>query len=296
MSVLVATDVRKHYGANVALDGVSLTVPEASLYGFLGPNGAGKTTLLRLAMGLLRGDGGDLAVLDADPWTNGLGVRGAIGFLPTEPGLPGRMTGNHVLDYFSRLDARPPVLRSMACDALMLADHDLARPVRSYSRGMRQKLAIVQAVQHDPRLMLLDEPTEGLDPLVQEGFFTFLRDRSSAGATVLFSSHVLSEVEALCDRVAFIRAGKIVDEGRVDDLRGHRPKRVTLTLPDGHGPVAIAGATEISRHGSTVVLDYVGEARDLLTVLATLPILDLNIEEPGLDEVFLSYYSSGRSA
>lgn len=292
MPVLVATDVRKRYGTHVALDGVSLTVPEQSLYGFLGPNGAGKTTLLRLAVGLLHRDGGDLAVLDADPWTGGLDVRGEIGFLPTEPGLPGRMSGEQALEYFSQLDGRPPVLRSAACEALMLAARDLARPVRTYSRGMRQKLAIVQAVQHDPRLMLLDEPTEGLDPLVQEGFFAFLRDRSSAGATVFFSSHVLSEVEALCDRVAIIRQGKIVDEGRVDDLRGRRPKRLTLTLSGEQRPISIAGATEIARHGSTVVLDYVGEVKNLLAALAALPILDLKIEEPRLDEVFLSYYAS----
>jgi len=155
---------------------------------------------------------------------------------------------------------------------------------------MRQKLAIVQAVQHDPRLLLLDEPTEGLDPLVQDGFFEFLRDRRETGTTVFLSSHVLSEVEVLCDRVAIIREGRIVDEGRVDDLRGRRPKRVTVVLRDPAAPLAIAGATVLERSGRAVTMDYLGEAHDLLAALSRLAVDDVRIEEPGLDEIFLSYY------
>ncbi len=297
MPILAARDVQKRYGAHRALDGVTLTVPEASLYGFLGPNGAGKTTTLRVAMGLLHADGGEMRVLGADPWSaDGRRIRGQIGFLPTDPGLPLRMRGEQALDYFTRLDGRPPTLRAAACDALRLADADLARPVRTYSRGMRQKLAIVQAVQHDPRLLILDEPTEGLDPLVQDGFFTFLRERRDEGATVLLSSHVLSEVEALCDRVAIIRAGHIVDEGLVDELRGRRPKRVTLQLSDGDAPVAFPGATLVSRQGGHVVMDYHGDATALLRALAALPVADVRIDEPGLDEIFLSYYRSEPAA
>ncbi len=292
VSVLVARDVQKRYGSHRALDGVSLAVPQASLYGFLGPNGAGKTTTLRVAMGLLHADGGEMRVLGADPWRDGRRIRGDIGFLPTDPGLPGRMRGAQALDYFARLDRRPPVLRAIACDALRLTHADLARPIRAYSRGMRQKLAIVQAVQHDPRLLILDEPTEGLDPLVQDGFFRFLRERRDAGTTVLLSSHVLSEVEALCDRVAIIRDGRIVDEGLVDDLRGRRPKRVTLQLADPAASIALPGATIVQRHGNTVGLDYLGDASALLAALAALPITDVRIEEPGLDEIFLSYYRS----
>ena len=269
-----------------------MSVPQGSLYGFLGPNGAGKTTTLRVAMGLLHADGGEMRVLDADPWHEGRHIRGDIGFLPTDPGLPGRMRGCHALEYFARLDRRPPVLRATACDALRLTAADLDRPIRAYSRGMRQKLAIVQAVQHNPRLVILDEPTEGLDPLVQEGFFTFLRDRRDAGTTVLLSSHVLSEVEALCDRVAIIRDGRIVDEGLVEDLRGRRPKRVTLELADAAMDIALKGATVIARQNGRVVLDYLGDASTLLAGLAALPVTDVRIEEPGLDEIFLAYYRS----
>ena len=288
--VLEASGLVKRYGAHRALDGVDLVVPEGSLYGFLGPNGAGKTTTLRVAMGLLRANGGYVRVLGADPWHDGRDIRSRIGFLPTDPGLPGRMRGVQALDYFARLDGRSPTLRAAACDALRLSDADLNRPILTYSRGMRQKLVIVQAVQHDPRLLILDEPTEGLDPLVQDGFFTFLRDRRDAGATVFFSSHVLSEVEALCDRVAIIRDGRIVDEGRVDDLRGRRPKRVTLQLTGMVGPIDIPGAINVSQQDLAVVFEYLGDAGALLSTLAALPIADVRIEEPGLDEIFLSYY------
>ena len=293
MSVFETTGLVKRYGNHRALDGVDLDVPEGSLYGFLGPNGAGKTTTLRVAMGLLRANGGTVRVLGADPWHDHRGTRSNIGFLPTDPGLPGRMRGEQALNYFAHLDGRPPLLRTVACDALRLSRADLNRPIRTYSRGMRQKLAIVQAVQHDPRLLILDEPTDGLDPLVQDGFFGFLRDRRDVGVTVFFSSHVLSEVEALCDRVAIIRDGRIVDEGRVGDLRGRRPKRVTLQLG---GPAqsieAIVGATNVAYDGDGVVFDFLGESHVLMTALAALPITDVRIEEPGLDEIFLSYYRS----
>jgi ABC-2 type transport system ATP-binding protein len=290
MAVFSARRLVKRYGALRALDGVDLEVPEGSLYGFLGPNGAGKTTTLRIAVGLLHADGGDVRVLGADPWHDGRHIRGEIGFLPTDPGLPGRMRGLQALEYFSRLDGRPAAQRRAACDALRLSKADLDRPIRAYSRGMRQKLAIVQAVQHDPCLLILDEPTEGLDPLVQDGFFGFLRERRTAGATVFFSSHILSEVEALCDRVAIIREGRIVDEGRIGDLRGRRPRRVTLVVPDRDTAVRIPGATELERHDTVVVLDYLGNAQDLIAALAQVPIVDVRIEEPGLDEIFLSYY------
>ncbi len=292
METLTATGLEKRYGDRYALAGVDLTVPRASVYGFLGPNGAGKTTTLRVAMGLLHADGGSIRVLGQDPWREGHRLRADVGFLPTDPGLPMRMRGAQALEYFASLDGRPPVLRRAACEALRLSDADLDRPIRTFSRGMRQKLAIVQAVQHDPRLLVLDEPTEGLDPLVQDGFFGFLRDRREAGTTVFFSSHVLSEVEALCDRVAIIREGRIVDEGRVDELRGRRPKRVTVVLRDPAAPVAIAGATVVERTDGMVTMDYLGEAQALLEALSRLAVDDVRIEEPGLDEIFLSYYHS----
>ncbi|CAA9548151.1 MAG: Efflux ABC transporter, ATP-binding protein [uncultured Thermoleophilia bacterium] len=283
-------DLRKRYGSHVALDGVDLGVPEGTIYGFLGPNGSGKTTTMRILLGLLRADAGSARVLGGDAWDDGPRLRADVGYLPSAPGLHGRMRGRHALEHFSRLDRRPPVLRAEACRALRLSDADLDRPVRAYSRGMRQKLAIVGAVQHDPRLLVLDEPTEGLDPLVQDGFFELLRRRREGGRTVLFSSHVLSEVELLCDRLAIVRAGRIVGEGTIAELRGGRPRRVAVTLHDTAGEVRLPGAELVERPGGRLAFRHTGPPGPLLAALAALDPLDVTIDEPPLEEIFLDAY------
>ncbi len=291
MSLAVETRaLRKRYGRHVALDGVDLRVPEGTIYGFLGPNGSGKTTTMRILLGLLRADGGEAWVLGGEAWADGPRVRADVGYLPSAPGLFGRMRGQQALDHFTRLDGRPPTLRAAAARALRLTEADLARPVRAYSRGMRQKLAIVGALQHAPRLLVLDEPTEGLDPLVQEGFLDLLRELRRQGRTVLFSSHVLSEVESLCDRVAIVRAGRIVGEGTIAELRAGRPRRVTVTLRDASADVRLPGAEAVVRAGARVVLRHAGPPAALLRALGELDPLDVTIDEPPLEEIFLDAY------
>jgi ABC-2 type transport system ATP-binding protein len=280
----------KRYGGHLALDGVTLRVPAGTIFGFLGPNGAGKTTTMRILLGLLRADTGTAFVLGHDPWGDGLVVRGRIGYLPSGAGLYQRLRGRQVLDYFSGLDGSPPVRRGDLCSALRLGDADLDRPVRGYSKGMRQKLAIIQALQHDPDLAVLDEPTEGLDPLVQDGFVEILRARRAAGRTSFLSSHVLSEVEALCDRAAIIRDGRIVAEGTIDELRGGRPRRVTVLL-DGPAP-ELPGCVLVSHNDGGAVYAHHGDLPQLLRALADLQPRDVRIEEPGLDEVFRGLYDA----
>jgi ABC-2 type transport system ATP-binding protein len=292
MAAIEISGLVKRYGPRTALAGVDLVVAEGAVHGFLGPNGAGKTTTMRVLLGLLHADAGTVRVLGADPWRDGRQTRARIGYLPGGAGLYGRMRGRQLLDYFTALDGIPPVIRARACEALRLSADELDRPVRTYSRGMRQKLAIVQSLQHDPTLAVLDEPTEGLDPLVQEGFFDLLRERRAAGRTIFFSSHVLSEVEQLCERVAIIRDGRIVAEGTVAELRERRPRRVTPVLADPAAAVAIPGAEVVARRDETVVLAYRGEAAPLLRALAALDLRDARIEEPGLDEVFRGYYEA----
>jgi ABC-2 type transport system ATP-binding protein len=272
---------------------VSFVAKPGEPLGFLGQNGAGKTTTMRVAVGLLRADAGSIRVLGCDPWRDGRALRARLGYLPGGAGLYLRMRGRHVLDYFAGLDGRPPIARERVCAALQLSDEDLARPVKGYSRGMRQKLAIVQALQSAPELLVLDEPTEGLDPLVQEGFFGLLQEQRAEGRTVFFSSHVLSEVEALCDRVAIIRSGRVVEIGTVAQLRGARPRRVTLELADPGAHVEIAGAEVVRREGGAVVLAYRGDPQALVRALAALELRDARIEDPGLDEVFRGYYREG---
>ncbi len=287
--------LRKRYGRHVALDGVDLRVPEGTIYGFLGPNGSGKTTTMRVLLGLLRADEGAAHVLGRDAWTEGPRVRAEIGYLPSAPGLFGRMRGRQALEHFTRLDRRPPTLRTTAVRALRLTDADLARPVRAYSRGMRQKLAIVGALQHAPRLLVLDEPTEGLDPLVQEGFLDLLRALRRDGRTVLFSSHVLSEVELLCDRVAIVRAGRIVGEGTIGELRAGRPRRVTVTLRDAATDLGRPRTEMVERTGPRVVLRHTGPPAALLRALGELDPLDVTIDEPPLEEIFLDAYREDRA-
>jgi ABC-2 type transport system ATP-binding protein len=282
--------LRKRYGRHVALDGVTLRVPAGVVYGFLGPNGAGKTTTMRILLGLLRADAGTARALGHEPWGDGLAVRGRIGYLPSGAGLYPRMRGRDVLDYFSGLDRSPPVRRADLCEALRLGRADLGRPVRGYSKGIRQKLAIIQALQHDPDLAVLDEPTEGLDPLVQDGFVEMLTARRAAGRTTFLSSHVLSEVEALCDSAAIIRDGRIVAAGTIDELRGGRPRRVTI-VADGPPP-ELPGCTLVSHDGTGATYAHHGDLPELLRALATLAPRDVRIEEPGLDEVFRGLYDA----
>jgi ABC-2 type transport system ATP-binding protein len=175
-------------------------------------------------------------------------------------------------------------------------DADLARPVRTYSKGMRQKLGVLQSVQHDPALLILDEPGEGLDPLVLAGLVELLRDRRDAGRSILFSSHVLAEVAALCDRVTMIRDGRIVGEGTIAELSNQQARTVILQLAADDAAVDLPGCTLVDRTGGRVTLAHHGEVRPLLAALATLELRDVRIEEVSLDEVFMDYYRDEATA
>ena len=201
-----------------ALDDVSLDVREGEVFGFLGPNGAGKSTLIRLLLGFIHPTAGNAEVLGLDAERDSVAIRGRVGYLPGGIALYDGLTGERHLDYLAELSGRAPVRRSEICDRLELTPRTLSRPIRDYSRGMRQKIGIVQALQHDPELAILDEPSEGLDPLMQRAFYSILDDIRGAGRTVFFSSHVLSEVERVCDRVAIVRAGRLVALENVGEL------------------------------------------------------------------------------
>jgi ABC-2 type transport system ATP-binding protein len=290
--VAVLAGVSKSFGGYSALEGIDLTVSRGEIRGFLGPNGAGKTTAMRILVGLLRADDGEVRLFGADPWTTPA-VRAGIGFLPSDPGLYGRMTGRGLLDHFAALSRREPVLRAVACGHLRMTDRDLDRQVRTYSKGMRQKLGVLQAVQHDPDLLILDEPGEGLDPLVLTGLVALLRDRRDAGRAILFSSHVLAEVQALCDEIVMINGGRIIGVGSIGELARQRARRVTLDFTTAPGEVAIEGAEILDRTPTRIVLSHHGAIRPLLESLADLDPLDARIEEAPLDEVFLEYYDDG---
>jgi len=287
--------VSKRFGDFTALDAIDLTVSPGEIRGFLGPNGAGKTTAMRILVGLLQADAGTVEVLGGDPRRDHH-VRADLGFLPSDPGLYGRMRGAELLDHFAALSQREPVLRERACALLRMDEADLARPVRTYSKGMRQKIGVLQAVQHDPTLLILDEPGEGLDPLVLAGLVELLRDRRDAGRSILFSSHVLAEVAALCDRVTMIRNGRIIGEGTIAELSDQQARTVIVQLADADAAIDLPGCTLVDRTGGRVTLTHHGEVGPLLVALAALQLRDVRIEEVSLDTVFMDYYRDEATA
>ncbi|HEX5825924.1 MAG TPA: ABC transporter ATP-binding protein, partial [Candidatus Limnocylindrales bacterium] len=207
MAAIDAEGLTKHYAtggrggghAIRALEDLTLEVREGEIFGFLGPNGAGKSTFIRLLLGFLHATSGRARVLGLDIARDSVEIRRRVGYLPGGIALYDGLTGERHLDYLAELSGRPSVLRASLCDRLELTERTLRRPIRDYSRGMRQKIGIVQALQHDPELAILDEPSEGLDPLMQRAFYDILDERKAAGRTIFFSSHVLSEVERVCD-------------------------------------------------------------------------------------------------
>ena len=219
-----------------ALTDLSIRVNVGEIFGFLGPNGAGKSTTIRLMLGFLHPSAGRAEVLGLDSQRDSVRIRGRVGYLPGGIALYDGMTGLDLLDYLGQLYGRKPIRRPELLDRLELSERTLDRPVRDYSRGMRQKIGIVQALQHDPELAILDEPTEGLDPLMQRAFYEVLDELRAAGRTIFFSSHVLSEVERVCDRVAIVRAGRLVALEDVTALLARRKRHVELRvhgrLPD----------------------------------------------------------------
>jgi len=231
-------------------------------------------------------------VLGRDVAGDGLAIRARTGYLPGGIALYDSMSGADLLDYLARLYGRDAPLRAQLVERLELAASDLRRPVRDYSRGMRQKVGIIQALQHDPELAILDEPTEGLDPLMQHAFYGILDDRRRQGRTVFFSSHVLSEVERVCDRVAIIRSGRLVAAASVDELLARRRRHLELRV-DGPMPAldGVPGVTVTQVRPGQILADLDGDVGPLLAALQGVHVRDLLIEPARLEEAFLEYYA-----
>ena len=293
MDAITTSGLTKHYGRQPirALESLDVAVREGEVFGFLGPNGAGKSTTIRLLLGFLHPTAGEGRVLGLDIVRDSVAIRRRIGYLPGGIALYDSLTGERQLDYLAELSDRPPVRRAELCDRLELSAATLRRLVRDYSRGMRQKIGIVQALQHDPELAILDEPTEGLDPLMQRAFYGILDTLKAAGRTIFFSSHVLSEVERVCDRVAIIRHGRLVAMEVSAGLLARHKRNVDMRL--GGAPPRLDGVAGVS---SVVTVDghltcrVEGDIRPFLAAIAGAPIVDLTIEPAHLEEAFLEFY------
>ena len=305
MSVIETAGLTKHYAAAGirlrlagrpsepirALEEVDLVVRTGEVFGFLGPNGARQSTCIRLLLGFLHPTRGRARVLGLDTERAGVEIRGRVGYLPGGIALYDGMTGTELLDYLGAFYGRPPRRRARLTDGLELAARDLARPIRDYSRGMRQKLGIVQALQHDPELAILDEPSEGLDPLMQQAFYAILDELRAEGRTVFLSSHVLSEVERVCDRVAIVRRGRLVALEAIDGLLARRRRTVEMRLagppPDLAGVPGVADVEIVDGH---LRCTLAGDVRPFLAAIAAAPLTDLTIEPARLEDAFLELY------
>ncbi len=300
VSVIEARGLTKLYSAKQGIRDLNLQVHEGEIFGYLGPNGSGKTTTIRLMLGFIRADKGELKLFGKKVSAGSVKGRSNIGYVPGEAALPENTTGRRLLAFYERLSGRKAVNRAELCRELNLADADLRRPVRLLSRGTKQKIAIVQALQHDPELIILDEPTSGLDPLSQEAFFDVLHDLRDRGRTVFFSSHVLSEVQRLCDRVAVLREGNLVLQSTMVEMAARADRLLWVKFEGDAGsqqPVtakeapAIAGARFIRSDsgGWLLYLASGSESQKLIHELARLNPIDFRLE-PALEESFLKLY------
>ena len=291
--VISTRALTKHYGSVAALTDLSLDVIQGEIYGFLGPNGAGKSTTIRTLLGFLHATSGEARVLGMDVGTESVEIRRLTGYLPGGIALYDSLTGEQVLDYLVEMQGREPYRRTELCERLELPASVLRRKVRDYSRGMRQKIGVVQALQHDPELAILDEPTEGLDPLMQQAFYRILDDLRREGRTVFFSSHVLSEVERLCDRVAIIREGRLMAIHDVHELLARRRRRVTLRWRSGvPDPSTLPGLEDVQVDGNRIIGTLSGEVAGFVRSIASPNLDDLTIEPASLEEAFLEYYAA----
>jgi ABC-2 type transport system ATP-binding protein len=296
--MLVATDrLTKRYGSFTALDACTLAIRQGEVFGLLGPNGAGKTTLLRLLLGYLRPTSGSARVAGHDSATDSLGVRSQVAYLPGEARLFRRMSGLEVLDFFARL--RPACSRAEAGRVADRLGLDTSRQVARMSTGMRQKLALAAVLATDVPVVILDEPTANLDPTARAEVLDLVREANAAGRTVMFSSHVLSEVEETCSRVAIMRAGAPVHEQSIADLRrGHRIT-ARLTAAFGGVPAELAGRVTVVHDAAgadgqeRVVLEAAESLAPLLGWLATLPLAEVAVEPIGLAAVYDRFHRGG---
>lgn len=296
VAIIKTEKLTKSYGSHRGIVDVDLEVQQGEVFGFLGPNGAGKTTTIRVLLDLIRPTSGKAFVFGIESTVDPVAIHRRIGYLPGEFTLYDKLTGGDTLEYFGNL--RGGVDREYQASLIERFDLDPSRKFKEYSKGNKQKVGLVAALQHKPELLVLDEPTSGLDPLVQQTFFAVVREAVADGRTVFLSSHVLSEAEKACDRVAIIRDGRIVMVDRVDALRDLAAHQVELRFT---GPVPAAEFEKIPGVSSVVAEDHVlrmhvtGPIAPVVRAASRYELADFVSREPSLEETFLAQYSQPAS-
>jgi ABC-2 type transport system ATP-binding protein len=292
LSVIQIEGLTKYYGKILALDKVDLTVEHGEVVGFIGPNGAGKTTTLRILLGLLRKDGGEVSVLGGDPWHDAVALHRRLAYVPGDVNLWPNLSGGEVIDLLGRL--RGSFDQSRRDELVKRFKLDPRKPCRTYSTGNRQKVALIAALVSDVELLVLDEPTLGLDPLMEAVFRDCVAEVKQAGKTVLLSSHILAEVEALCDRISIIKEGKIVDSGTLTELRHLTRLSVSVETAQQITELnKVRGVHDIRVDGVRVHFSVDADAMNrVMEYLTRFDVRTLTSAPPTLEDVFLRHYKA----
>ncbi len=298
-AIIEVENLTKTYGGKRGVTNLSFQVEEGEVFGFLGPNGAGKTTTIRTLMALLKADSGTARIAGMDCWDKSVEIKRIVGYLPGELSLDPGLTGGQILEYFGHL--RGGVDQAYLKSLIQRLELDPTRKFRQYSSGNKRKIGLIQAFMHRPRLLILDEPTNGLDPLNQQEFARMVAETRDDGRTVFLSSHILSEVEQICQRVAIIREGRLVRVGGVAELKDIRRQEVMITFADGAPANAFQSLSGVEKvealaDGHSLRLTVTGGLDAIVKTAAQHPVVSLTSHEPSLEEIFLRYYEGDGAA
>lgn len=292
---IVCKDLTRYYGPTRGIEGLDLVIEHGEIFGFLGPNGAGKTTTIRMLMGMLKPTRGKATVLGMDTWRDSTEIKLHVGNVTGDPRLYEHMRVNDLLNYIDDFRPGPDPMRAELLERL---DLDISKKVKSLSRGNRQKVAILLAMMHDPEILILDEPSTGLDPLMQQEFYTILGEFKSRNKTVFLSSHILSEVERVCDRVGIVREGMLVDVRAIEDLRRNKVRHMDVAFAGKVDEAEfrklpqVLSVTGIDNH---IRITMRGEVDSLIKLIARYSIEDLTFTQPSLEDFFMSFYGANAS-
>lgn len=289
MSVIEVSNLTKYYGKARGIIDLSFKVEAGEIFGFIGPNGAGKSTTIRLLLGLIHPTSGGASIFGRDCIKYGPEIRREVGYLPSEVFYYDKMKVIDLLKYSASFYPGDNTKRMHELAELM--ELELDRRIEDLSYGNRKKVGIVQGLLHQPKLLFLDEPTAGLDPLMQRKFFQLVREENQRGVTVFFSSHILGEVQRMCSRVAIIKEGRIIEVEDIHTLQQNNYKKIRVTANDlEESYFDIPGVSNLEQHGGTVRFFYKGDINAVMRKIGELRVTDLSIEEPTLEEIFMHYY------
>ncbi|MBR3772703.1 MAG: ABC transporter ATP-binding protein [Clostridium sp.] len=290
MDIIEINNLTKTYGKARGISNVKFSLKQGEIFGFIGPNGAGKSTTIRTLLGFLKPTSGSASIFGMDIVKDTQKIKQRIGYMPSEVNYYSNMKTQDVLKYSASFYGKDCKERTQELAEIFQVD--MKKKMKSLSLGNKKKVAILQALIHEPELLILDEPTNGLDPLMQSTFFEVLKKEQVRGVTIFFSSHVLSEVQKVCDRVAIIKEGKILNVDRIETLRNNNYKRIKLHTESTEN-ITLSNVQNVTREGELVEFLYNGDMNELVSYLSKIEMNNLSVEELSLEEIFMHYYEKG---